>query len=105
MLQYVLFGLVAALIIAVIIFGAIRNNKIRKNGIEADAVLSRIEEDERIDSEGGIDTTYTYYVTYQAQDGQTVEAKLNHAPWSAQIGDRIRIKYLPEKPKFALLIK
>lgn len=105
MVKYVLFGAVAALIIGFIVYTLIRNNKIRKNGVETDAVITRIEEQESIDSEGGVDYTYTHYVTYHAPDGQSVEAKLDHAPWGARVGDAVRIKYLPEKPKFAIIVK
>ena len=105
MIKYVLFGAVAALIIGFIVYTLIRNNKIRKNGVETDAVITRIEEQESIDSEGGVDYTYTHYVTYHAPDGQSVEAKLDHAPWGARVGDTVRIKYLPEKPKFAIIVK
>ena len=105
MLKYVMFGAVAALIIGFIVYTLIRNNKIRKNGVETDAVITRIEEQESIDSEGGVDYTYTHYVTYHAPDGQSVEAKLDHAPWGARVGDTLRIKYLPEKPKFAIIVK
>ena len=105
MLKYVLFGAVIALIIGFIVYSAVRNNKIRKNGIEADAVVSRIDENERSDGDGSLDVIYTHYVTYQAQDGQTIEAKLDHAPGRTRVGDRVRIKYLPEKPNFAILIK
>jgi len=103
--SYVLFGAVAALIVGFVVYSVIRNNKIRKNGVEADAVVSRIEEQVSTDSEGGIDVVYTYYVTYAAQDGRVVEATLNHAPGRTRVGDRVRIKYLPEKPRYALLMK
>ena len=46
-----------------------------------------------------------YYVTYVNQDGQTVEAQLLGAPGRTREGDRVRIKYLPEKPHFAILVK
>ena len=103
--KYLLFGAVAALIVGVIVFNIIRNSKIRKNGVEADAVVSRIEEQESTDADGSLDVTYTYYVSYRTQDGQDIEAKLNHAPGRTRVGEQVRIKYLPEKPKFAILIK
>lgn len=104
-MQYVVFGTVAALIIGVAVYSFIRNNKIRKNGVEADAVVSRIEESRSTSSEGGADYTEIYYVTYTLPDGQIVEAKLDHAPGYTRVGDPVRIKYLPEKPKYALLVK
>ena len=100
------------IIVFVIVFlavGAItikRNMEIQKNGVEADAVVSRIEEDESApDEDGHTDTTYIYYVRYQAQDGQTVEAKLSSAPGNLFVGSRLRIKYLPENPKYVVIAK
>ena len=52
MLKYILFGAVAALIIGFVIYTVIRNSKIRKNGVEADAVVSRIDEEQTVSSEG-----------------------------------------------------
>ena len=92
------------MIIGIIVFNIIRSNKIRKNGVEADAVISRIEEQESVDADGSLDVTYTYYVSYRTQDGQIIEAKLNHAPGRTRVGEQVHIKYLPEKPKYAILI-
>lgn len=105
MTTYIMFGVVAALIIGIIVYTVIRNNKIRNNGVEAVAVVSRIEESETVSSDDGVDYTYTHYVTYQSPDGKTVEAKLDHAPWGTKVGDQLTIKYLPEKPHFAVISK
>lgn len=86
--EYIIFGAVAALIVGVGIYSIIRNSKIRKNGVEADAIVSRIE-----------------YVTFLDQNGQTVEARLNSQPGHTRVGDSVRIKYLPEKPHFAVIVK
>ena len=103
--KYVLFAVVAALIAGYAVYSIIRRNKILKNGVEVDAVVSRIEEETEPSGEGGVDVRYTYYVTYRAPDGQTVEAVLDHAPGRTREGDPVRIKYLPEKPKYAILVK
>ena len=103
--KYLIIGAVAALIIGVAIYTFIRNNKIRKNGVEADAVVSRIEEEQTVSSEDGVDYTYTHYVTYRNPQGETVEAKLDHAPGRIRVGDTVKIKNLPEKPHFAVLVK
>ena len=42
---------------------------------------------------------------YVDQQGKSVEARLNSAPGRTREGDRVRIKYLPEKPHFAILMK
>ena len=105
MLKYILFGAVVALIIGYVIYTVIRNSKIRENGVETEAVVSRIEEETTPSSEGGTDFHETYYVTYTSPDRQTVEAKLDNAPGRTQVGDTVKIKYLPEKPHFAVLVK
>ena len=68
--------------------------------------MSRIvSHDSEPDEHGHINTTYTYYVKYQTQDGQTVEAKLGNAPSHTYEGMALRIKYLPEKPKYVVPAK
>lgn len=100
---YIVLGIIAVVVI-VAVLNIIRVFKIRKNGIETDAVISRIEEQ---DSSDGDDYTvvYIYYISYRTQEGKTVEAKLNHAPGRTRVGDQVRIKYLPEKPNHAIIVK
>ena len=51
-------------------------------------------------------TTTTYYVTYINQEGQSVEAALmTEPPRSVRQGSALRVKYLPEKPKYVVLLK
>ena len=59
-LTYVIFGVVVVGIVGGIIFTIMRTNAIKKNGIEANAVVSRIKEQESTDSDGFTDTTYIY---------------------------------------------
>lgn len=95
-----------AFVVILLAFGAVfaikRNNGIQQNGIEADAVVSRVEEKEDTDGEGNRNVAYEYYVEYQTQDGKSVEAKLGNAPEHAVVGSWLRIKYLPEKPKYVI---
>ena len=105
MLFYVAVAVVVIAIIVGIVFSVRRNMAIKKNGIEADAVVSRIKETESTDGDGNIDTTYTYYVRFQTQDGNFVEAKLGNAPRFTREGESVRIKYLPEKPNYVILVK
>ena len=92
-----------------------RNNEIKRSGIETDAVVTRVREDVSTDEDG---TTYTYifYVTYQTQEGQTVEARLASGKsvdirigknvWDRDLheGSAVRIKYLPDKPDYVIRI-
>ncbi len=110
---YIAVGVIAVVIIGGVIFTAKRNNEIKQNGIEADAVVSRIKENESVDDDGFVTTSYTYYVTYRSMDGQTVEARLGSGKsfdnrigksWDSDLkeGSKVRIKYLPEKPNYVI---
>ena len=99
-LFYVIGGLIAVGIIIAIVFVVKRYNNIKKNG-----VVSRIEENETINDDGSTDYSYTYYVRFRAQDGQFIEARLGGAPRLTREGEQVRIKYLPEKPRYAIIIK
>ena len=78
----------------------------KKNGIEAMAVVSNIKEETTTDSDGS-STSYTYYVRYTTADGVQQEAKIANMGFKKgpEVGDRIRIKYLPEKPNAAVWIR
>ena len=102
---YVMFGVVVVGIVGGIIFTIMRTNAIKKNGIEANAVVSRIKEQESTDSDGFTDTTYIYFVKFTTQDGQEVESRLSNPPSRIKVGDSLTIKYLPNKPKLVITIK
>ena len=104
-LTYVIFGVVVVGIVGGIIFTIMRTNAIKKNGIEANAVVSRIKEQESTDSDGFTDTTYIYFVKFTTQDGQEVESRLSNPPSRIKVGDSLTIKYLPNKPKLVITIK
>ena len=73
----------------------------KKNGIETDAVITRIE-DEGI----GTDTSFSHYVRY-TMNRQAVEAKLSNPGFGKglEVGAQIRIKYLPEKPNIVVRVR
>ncbi|MBR3204038.1 MAG: hypothetical protein IKF60_10680 [Solobacterium sp.] len=96
--------IIVAVIVCSIIYTFLKNQKISKNGIEADAVVSRIETNENTDADGNVTTSEEYYVTYTNAEGKTVEAKLGNVPGFANVGTKMRIKYLPEKPKYVVKI-
>lgn len=102
--DYLVIGIIAAVVI-VAAFNIIKVLTIRRKGIETEGVIFRIEEQSTVDGDGSLDVTYTYYVVFRTQDGQEVEADLNNAPGHIRVGDQVRIKYLPEKPKHAVLVK
>lgn len=114
------YAFVAVIVIAIaagVIYTAKRNSEIKRSGIETDAVVTRVREDVSTDSEGlGETVTYIYYVTYRTTDGQTVEAQLTSGKsldvrvggkvWDRDLheGSSVRIKYLPEKPKYVIRV-
>lgn len=113
-----LYAVIAVVVIALavgVIFTAKRNSKIKSSGIETDAVVTRVKENESTDEDGIVtNVTYTYYVTYRTSDGQTVEAQLASGKsfdirvgskvWDQDLheGSSVRIKYLPEKPNYVI---
>lgn len=98
--------IVLGLVVAVAAFMAYKIWITKKNGIETEAVVSNITEETTMDSDGS-STSYTYYVRYTASDGVQQEAKIANMGFKKgpEIGDRIKIKYLPEKPNAAVWIR
>ncbi len=110
----------ACVILLVVAFLIIRtrriNGEIHQNGIEADAVVSRVKENVSSDADGSVSYSYTYYVTYRTMNGQTAEAqltsgksfdfKIGKKAWDYDLheGTRVRVKYLPERPNYAIRI-
>ena len=103
-MTYVFIAVVVIALAVAAVFTIKRNNAIQKNGIEADAVVSRIE-DQETENDGHREVKYIYYVQYQTQDGKTVEAKLGNEPAHLFVGSKLRIKYLPDKPKYVIPAK
>ncbi len=103
-----LYAAIAVVVIAIVIgfiYNYRRSKAIDERGIEADAVVSRIKENEGQDSDGNRTTDYEFYVRYQNEAGETVEARLGNPPRFIMEGTELRVKYLPEKPKYVLAVK
>ena len=98
----IIIAVISVIIAAATAFTAIRLHIVRKNGVETYGIVSRVREAESTNTDGCINTAYIYYVMFRTQAGETVEAKLGSAPFFTRKGDSIRIKYLPEKPKYAI---
>lgn len=91
------------------IWAFVVTKKVKKEGYETDATISRIELQEW---SGGIEAwehgsvTKDYYITFTNHKGQTVEALLsNPGDHEFKKGDRIRIKYLPDRQDYPVLVK
>lgn len=105
MMMWVVIAVAAIAVIAGFVFNYKRSKAINERGVETDAVVSRIKEIEGEDSDGNREVTYEYFVEYLNEAGQTVEAKLGNPPRFLMEGTQLRVKYLPEKPKYALAVK
>ena len=90
------------------IWAFVVSRKVKKEGIETDAVVSRIELHESGNTTEAWEhsnVSEEYYITYTDQDGQSVEAMLiDHGSRTFQIGDRVRIKYLPDRKDYPIFI-
>ncbi|MBQ7546094.1 MAG: DUF3592 domain-containing protein [Clostridia bacterium] len=96
---------VLAFVAAAAVFVAWRTMNIKKNGIETQATVTRIEEDVQADSDGA-SVSYNYYVRYTTADGQQQEALITNPGFKKlERGEQITIKYLPQKPNAAVWIK
>ena len=95
-------------IIAIVASGAVYAfysiMKVKRNGIEVDAVVTRIDEDVRTDADG-IYTDYTYYVRYRTLEGRVIEATLANPKSRLREGNNVRIKYLPENDNYPVLVQ
>lgn len=112
----IIFGAFVLLFVFVILRNKRINGDIDQNGIETDAVVSRVTETVSSDSDGMVSISHTYYVTYRAMNGQTAEAQLGSGKsvdfrigkktWDhdLQEGTPVRIKYLPEKTYYAIRV-
>ena len=108
-MNYLIIAIIVLVIVIAGIFNFLANNKIRNNGIEAEAEVSRIDirTTETVDEDGmtDTDTTETYYVKYKNSNDEVIEAMLNNPGMGLKEGDILKIKYLKEKPKKVIRIK
>lgn len=89
------------------IWSFVVSKKVKEEGIETEAVISRVETVEWHNADWPENNfTEEYYITYINQKGQTAEALLSN-PGSHRLkkGDKIIIKYLPDKQDYPVLIK
>ena len=75
--------------------------KIKKEGVEAEAVICRILAFE--DEDGGTD--YSVYVLYRNVYEEEVEAQLANPEKELYEGDKLLIRYMKETPKYAVMVR
>lgn len=88
----------AVIAVGILISRRIRNG-IKENGIEADAVVSRI-----VDAGTQTDIDINVYVRFRTADGRDAEAILSNPRPDLEEGQQVRIKYHPKYNTNARLI-
>lgn len=103
--------LVPIIVIGVLIYVFVTSNiedDIKKNGIVTEATVTRVNERSHLEDNkkskffGERVYTYTYYVSYQNQKGETIETKLRTPDLDLRMGQKIHIKYSPKRPKYVI---
>ena len=91
------------LLIAVFIAGTLVSRKMKKeineDGIETDAVVSRIVDDGSQDFIGR-----DFYVKYRTEDGEEIEGVISNPRSDLTEGEKVRIKYHPKHKSNARLV-
>lgn len=92
-----------AVFLIVIVAGMLVSRKLKKsineNGIETDAVVSRVSEDMSQDL-----SDFTVYVKYRIENGEEVEGIISNPRADLEEGQRVRIKYHPKYKNNARLV-
>ena len=89
----------AVIVIGMLISRSVKSG-IKENGIETDAVVSRIVDD-GTQTEGDINV----YVRYRTDDGEEIEGILSNPLTDLKEGQHVRIKYHPKLKSNARLVK
>ncbi len=89
----------AAVFIVGVLVSRIIKNGTEKNGIEADAIISRI-----VDDGTQKDIDINVYVRYRTANSEETEAILSNPRPDLEEGQRVRIKYHPKMKGNARLV-
>ena len=96
-------------ILAFIAYGFIRGLiqifTVRRRGVGAEGVISRVETHDTTDGDGMPMTYYSYYVRFETREGRLVEAALSNPASRLAVGDRVKVKYLAEDPEKVVLME
>lgn len=77
--------------------------RVRMLGVEVNAFITRLEEHETTDADGIPSEYYEVYVRYQTKDGKTVNTSLANSTAFLNVGDLVRIKYIPGQEDYPVL--
>ena len=89
----------AAVFVAGLLVSRMIKSGTEKNGIEADAIISRI-----VDDGTPTDIDINVYVCYRTANGEEAEAILANPRSDLEEGQRVRIKYHPKMKGNARLV-
>ena len=95
--------IIIAFVLASFLWTFFKIFRVRMMGIEADAVVTCLEEHESIDSDGLPNEYFDAYVRFQAQDGRTVNACLANSSCFLNVGDWVKIRYIPGKEEYPVM--
>ena len=95
--------LIIAFVAASFLWTFFRIIRVKMLGVEVNAVVTRLEEHETTDADGIPNEYYEAYIRYQTQDGRTVKASLANSNTFLNIGDWVRIKYIPGQEDYPVL--
>ena len=89
----------AAVFVVGLLVSRMIKNGTEKNGIEADAIISRI-----VDDGTPTEIDINVYVRYRTANGEEAEAILSNPRSDLEEGQRVRIKYHPKMKSNARLV-
>ena len=89
------------IIISIILFMLKREKNIEKNGIEVDAVVTKVTDSYDNDSRIRI---YTSYVKYIGDDNNEHESKIINISTNYSYGKKLKVKFLPGKYKYCIVV-
>ena len=102
-LDLVLFVIAAAVFVILAVNVIKRARKIDRDGVETDAVVSRIDENYDPDLN---ESTYTIVVKYKDDSGEIIESPMALDPSERyEAGQKVRIKYIPGLHQQVRLVK
>ena len=95
----IMWAVLLAVIAAGMLISRRTKNEIKDNGIETDAVVSRI-----VDDGTQTDIDINVYVSFITEDGSEIEAVISNPRTDLEEGQRVRIKYHPKYKTNARLV-
>ena len=105
MLGLLFVALVLVLLAAGAVWKRVSAQKLEADGIETTAVVSRDETEKTNDYDGTVFVTHTYYVTYENSKGETVEAELPDPNQKLEVGNQVKIRYLPNRQNHPIFLE